>query len=303
MQKTLESRPEAATDEPATFEVVVQDGLTLRGRHYKAQHAGDGPARRPALCLAGLTRNGRDFTALAEVLSQGQTARDVYTLDMRGRGASDFATDWKTYTVMTELNDVLDVMTVLSLHDVALIGTSRGGLIGFGLAAVQPTRLGVLVLNDIGPIIEPTGLSRIGAYVGATPTPATWDEAVDLLKRANRAHFPHVTDDEWLAQARQWFNERDGRPAPGYDAAIAKTFELQKDGIPELWPQFHAVTRIPCLAIRGLNSDLFSEETLVEMGERHPRLRAHRVPDQGHAPLLTDTPTQQAIADFLVDTD
>jgi pimeloyl-ACP methyl ester carboxylesterase len=281
--------------------IVVQDGLTLRGRHYPAPSSSD--HRRPVLCLAGLTRNGRDFTRLAETLSSGPAARDVYTLDMRGRGLSDFAKDWKTYTIQTELNDVIDAMTALGLFDVALIGTSRGGLIAMALGAVQPGRIGVLVLNDIGPVIEVDGLTRIGAYVGATPAPQSWADAADIVKRGNQRHFPDVSDDEWLVFARQWFNERDGKPVLGYDLDISKTFQLPKDGLPELWPQFEAVTRVPCLTVRGANSDLLSADTVAEMARRHHRFESHVVPGQGHAPLLRDAETLTRISDFIASHD
>lgn len=278
--------------------VVVQDGLILRGRYNRAQGVAS-DHRRPVLCLAGLTRNGRDFNRLAEALCRGPTARDVYTLDMRGRGASDFAKDWRSYTIQTELNDVIDVMTALGLFDVAIVGTSRGGLIAMALAAVQPGRLGVLVLNDIGPVIETEGLTRIGAYVGSTPQPRSWDEAVQIIKRGNQRHFPNVTDDEWRVFAEQWFNERNGKPVLGYDLAISKTFVLPKEGLPDLWPQFTAVTRVPCLTLRGANSDLLSAKTVKKMAERHPRFETFEVPDQGHAPLLREPDTVARITDFI----
>lgn len=286
------------------FEIVAQDGTVLRGRHH---HAAPPPAkerpRRPVLCLAGLTRNGRDFNRLAEALSQGPTARDVYTLDMRGRGYSDWAGDWKTYTVQTEIADTIDAMTVLGLADACIFGTSRGGLIAMGLGAVQPGRIGCVVLNDIGPVIDIAGLTRIGAYVGAMPVPETWGEAAQLVKRGNQRDFTAVDDETWEILARQWFDEIDGHPAAGYDKDIAKTFELAKSGIPELWPQFEALTRVPCLTLRGANSDLLSAATVEEMARRHPQLRAHVVADEGHAPLLRDATTLTAIADFLADTD
>src|SRR5690606_1816187 len=51
----------------------ARDGLRLYARHYPAP----GSRLRPVLCLAGLTRNSRDFHALAVALSTGEAARDV----------------------------------------------------------------------------------------------------------------------------------------------------------------------------------------------------------------------------------
>ena len=75
------------------------------------------------------------------------------------------------------MQDVIDFATSTGLHGATIIGTSRGGLIAMVLAAAQPTTIGAVVLNDIGPVIEREGLSRIAGYVGRTPLPATWAEA------------------------------------------------------------------------------------------------------------------------------
>ncbi|MEO0793003.1 MAG: alpha/beta hydrolase [Pseudomonadota bacterium] len=276
----------------------VQDDIVLRGSLY---HGGAGAdERRPVVCLAGLSRNGRDFTMLARAIARSATPRNVYTFDMRGRGASDWAPKWTTYTIMQELSDTLDLMTAHGLFDCALIGTSRGGLLGMGLMALQPTRIGAIVLNDIGPVIDREGLMRIAGYVGKMPTPTDWDDAVRLIKAANARDFPKLDDAEWHAVARQWFNADDaGGPKPGYDPDIARTFEIPDGGFPELWPQFEAVTPVPCLTIRGQNSDLLSVETVERMAARHPDFESRTVPDQGHAPLLREDATIAAIIKFL----
>src|SRR5690606_9793944 len=152
---------------------TARDGLKLYGRHYPAAFS-DGTERRPVLCLAGLTRNSRDFHVIAEALSQHpQAPRDVYTLDTRGRGLSENDPDWRNYTVPFEMVDVLDYMTVTGIAGAAVIGTSRGGIIAMVMAAAQPRSLGPVVLNDIGPVIDQRGLQRISAYVGRIPLPSS----------------------------------------------------------------------------------------------------------------------------------
>ncbi len=287
----------------APFAFTSRDGLALRGTHYFARSS-TARSRRPVLCLAGLTRNGRDFEMIATALSAGPNPRDVYTLDMRGRGRSDFDRDWRNYSVLTECADVLDALTVLGLSDVAILGTSRGGLIAMAMMAVQPARVGLVMLNDIGPVIETAGLARIAGYVGKLPPPKTWGEAENLVSRAIATEFPKIDEATIATLARAWFNETaDGRPVPGYDPNIARTFSAAKGGVPELWPQFKAMTRIPCLAIRGANSDLLSAATLKRMAEMHPRFAAHTVPDEGHAPLLRDRPTIEVVSAFLASFD
>lgn len=279
-----------------------RDGLRLYGRCYEARE----PGRRPVLCLAGLTRNCRDFHVLATALSQHASApRSVYCMDYRGRGRSAYDRNWRHYVPYVELLDALDFMTVTGLHRAAVIGTSRGGIIAMLMAALRPAAIGVAVLNDIGPVLETQGLARIIGYVGRVPLPASWQEAGALLRSINGQFFPALDEAEWESIARQWYDERDGRPAAAYDPRLAKTLaqiDLSR-ALPDMWPQFLALAETPTLAIRGENSDLLSRATLKAMTERHPRLRSVTVEGQGHAPLLRDHATIEAIAGFLAECD
>lgn len=292
------------TSEDRPFEEIYftsRDGLRLYGRRYPG--AGNTDAR-PVLCLPGLTRNCRDFHDLAVTLSrQPGTGRAVYTIDYRGRGFSEFDPDWRNYTVSTEMLDVLDFMTLVGIDRAAIIGTSRGGLIAMLMAAVQPCTIGAVVLNDIGPVIEHDGLVRIGGYVGRVPLPISWADAARMLRDLNHRHFPDVRDSQWEEVAHQWYNERNGRPAPGYDAKLGKALSTLYQPVPHLWPQFEALKNVPILVVRGENSDLLSAETVDEMRRRHPALATITVANQGHAPLLKDGPTIEAIRHFLLQTD
>jgi pimeloyl-ACP methyl ester carboxylesterase len=256
------------------------------------------------LCLAGLTRNGRDFHDLALSLSNSPSnPRTVYTVDYRGRGLSDFDTDWRNYTISIEMLDVIDFMTLTGLHDAVLIGTSRGGLITMLLAAARPGAIGAAVLNDIGPVIEHDGLARISGYVGRMPLPISWADAARMMRDINRRHFPDIRDDVWEEAARQWYNERNGKPAPGYDAKLGNALSVLDGPIPPLWPQFEALKRVPLMVVRGENSDILTAATVDEMRRRHPAMATVTVSDQGHAPLLKDAATIEAIRHFLTATD
>lgn len=281
---------------------TARDGLRLHGRCYAAA---EGDRRlRPVLCLAGLTRNGRDFHDLAVALSKHAGApRTVYTLDYRGRGLSDSDPDWRNYSIPTEMLDTVDFITLTGLKDAALIGTSRGGLITMLLAAAQPTAIGAVVLNDIGPVIEHEGLARISGYVGRVPLPISWADAARMMRELNRRQFPDVSDAVWEEMARQWYNEKNGKPTPGYDASLGNALSVLDGPMPALWPQFEALKRVPLMVVRGENSDILTAETVDEMRRRHPAMTAITVANQGHAPLLKDTTSIEAIRHFLVATD
>jgi pimeloyl-ACP methyl ester carboxylesterase len=278
---------------------TAHDGLKLYARHYRAPIS----RRRPVLCLAGLTRNSRDFHTLATALSHGADARPVYALDYRGRGCSEHDPNWKNYAIAIEMLDVQDLMTLAGLHRAAVVATSRGGLIAMLLAAAQPTSIGAVVLNDIGPVIERAGLTRIAGYVGRTPLPTSWQQATEFIAGMNRRAFPAVPDAQWEEVARQWYNDGDGRPAAGYDPKLGKSFSVRDGPAPELWAQFMALSHAPLLVIRGETSDLLSPATVHQVCTRHPNCTAVTVPGQGHAPLLKDAPTIAVIARFLAEVD
>jgi pimeloyl-ACP methyl ester carboxylesterase len=278
------------------------DDLKLYARHYPAPDE----KLRSVVCLPGLTRNARDFHYLASYLSRHpEKPRNVYCLDYRGRGRSQYDRNWRNYVPYIELIDTLDFLAIRGLQRVAVVGTSRGGLIAMLMATVRPTAMGAVVLNDIGPAIETRGLARIVGYVGRMPVPKTWPEAVMLLREMNERAFPDLDEAQWEEMAQALFDERKGRPALAYDRRLARAFgtiDLSQT-IPDLWPQFVALGQVPAFVIRGANTDVLSAETLKAMITRHPNLRALTVPDQGHAPLLKEPQTVEAIGAFLAAND
>ncbi|MDI6837299.1 MAG: alpha/beta hydrolase [Rhizobiaceae bacterium] len=263
------------------FEVTVADGLTLRGRIFGEEIGGT-----PVVCLAGLTRNGRDFAPLAQWLaSHPERPFKVVTIDSRGRGASDRDPDPSRYTVPVETGDVIAVCAALGIARAAFIGTSRGGLI---LAALKPDLLAAVILNDIGPVIEAEGLRHIQSYLAGSVPFSDFTEAAGHLQIVHGAHFPTLGDDDWQEMAHAIYREQNGMIEADCDPAIAAAMiaaDLSQP-LPDLWPQFEGFAAVPLMVIRGEHSTLLSEETIEKMGRRNPALRRLAAFGQGHAPLL-----------------
>ena len=282
--------------------VTTQDGLKLHVRVYGVRTS----ARLPVVCLHGLARTGADFHRLAVALSgDASKQRQVFAMDYRGRGRSDYDPNPANYNVGVELNDVLTVLAALEIGPAVFIGTSRGGILTMLLASLRPEMLAGAVLNDIGPVIEPQGLLRIKGYVGKLSQPASFEEAAEMLRRLFGAQFTSLTADDWTAFARRTFGERDGKLVPSYDPALAQTlagFEIDQP-LPPLWPQFDALTHVPLMVVRGENSDLLSPDTVAAMRQRRPDLRFLEVPGQGHAPLLMEDDTIGRIGEFVASCD
>ncbi|WP_048647772.1 alpha/beta fold hydrolase [Nitratireductor soli] len=277
----------------------AQDGLTLHARHYGGDEARDGL---PVICLPGLTRNARDFHELAMLLSQDQRRpRPVIAFDYRGRGLSDHDPDWKRYDVAVEAADIMAGLAVMGIEHGAFIGTSRGGLIIMVLAAMRPSLLKAVILNDIGPVVEGAGLAHIRAYLQRAPKPKTLAEAVEIQKAAHGADFSALDAADWQRFAAALYREKDGRLVADFDPGLLKplrAIDLDQP-LPTLWPQFDGLGAIPLMAIRGARSRLLSAQTLAEMAERHPAMEQITVDGQGHAPLLETGELPKRIAAFI----
>jgi len=272
------------------------DGLRLHARLY----AGTDSGRWPVVCLPGLTRNARDFHDLALHLSS-QAGRKVVAFDYRGRGQSDYDPDISHYTVGVEAGDVLAGLAALDIEGAALIGTSRGGLIIHALGAMAPSVLKAVVLNDIGPMIEASGLAHIRSYLDGAPKPKTFAEALGAQRGVHGSDFPALTEADWERMVSALYRRTDVGLVPDFDPRLVDTLaglDLSKP-LPDLWPQFETLTAMPLLAIRGANSKLLSAATLAEMQRRHPGMEAATVEGQGHAPFLETGTLPVAIAAFL----
>lgn len=275
--------------------VSAPDGLKLHVREYGDAASG----RMPVLCLAGLTRNARDFSMLADALAA--RGHRVIAPDYRGRGLSDRDPDPARYDVPVELEDLLALCTALGLDHAAVVGTSRGGLLAMAMGAAKPEFLRGVVLNDVGPVLEIEGLRKIAAYVGKIRPPQNWDEAIATVKAINGEAFPALTDEDWRALAEGSFVEQNGALVSSYDPALMNglaKLDLSQP-LPPLWVYFDAIAHVPVLAIRGENSLLLSQETFDAMAARHPKLTPLLIRGQGHAPLLRDALSIDAIAGFI----
>ncbi|MBK0401036.1 alpha/beta hydrolase [Limibaculum sp. M0105] len=266
------------------------------GRRIAYDVAGDGPA---VLCLPGLTRSMRDFEPIAAHLA---SRHRVLRMDYRGRGGSDWAeAPCAEYTPMVEGGDAALLLAHLGIARTAILGTSRGGLIGMGLAAKAPAMVSCLILNDVGPVIEPAGIEAILGYLGRDPGFPDFDAAAAGLHRAHAASFPDLDRAAWLAQARRIFRDEGGRPALDYDPRLREAVEAALAAGPaDLWPLFDEI-EVPILVLRGANSEVLSPATLAQMQARKPGLVAVTVPDRGHVPFLDEPVALAAIDTFLAE--
>jgi pimeloyl-ACP methyl ester carboxylesterase len=282
----------AVNDQVGDYYYRSADGLELYCRTYPARrHAGV-----PALCLPGLTRNSRDFAALARHL---QAEREVLSPDLRGRGLSQWDEDSSHYQLRNYVEDMWTLLAARHVDRVVVIGTSLGALMGMVMAAANPAKIAGVVLNDAGPELDPAGLRRIAGYAGKLPRVSSWAEAAAQAKSVHSAAAPDLTDRDWHDFAQRTYRENaQGLPVPDMDPRISDAFRNPPTAPVDMWP-LYAQIKTPLLVIRGALSDLLSAATVERMAREKPDLQTVTVPSRGHTPLLDEPECIAAIDGFL----
>ncbi|MFK7730911.1 MAG: alpha/beta fold hydrolase [Pseudomonadales bacterium] len=270
------------------------DGLRLYARDYDGADT-DAPV---VLCMHGLTRNSVDFEALIEILPLHYR---VLSVDQRGRGNSEYDPNPDNYQVNVYVNDMLHLLDELEVKQAALIGTSMGGIMAIVMQARWPRRFSGIVLNDIGPELDPVGMQRITSSVSDAPPVENWKQAIESLKQDLQYAFPKYLEADWQELTQRLYREDErGVPVLNYDPLISRPMSAQNDDSSSvLWSMFDAICELPLLLVRGELSDLLSMQCVQEMQSRHASMQFVEVPDVGHVPILNERLAAEAIIEFL----
>ena len=294
----------AAAPAPAEPRLKHVQCLGAQGLHRMAYREwGDPVNRRVLVCVHGLARQGQDFATLAQALCGHYR---VVCPDVVGRGDSDWLADPMGYAIPAYVADMVTLLARLDADELHWVGTSMGGLIGLGVAALPGSPVRKLVLNDVGPAIEFAALQRIGTYLGQPAHWDTLDAAADALWAISQGFGPH-TREQWLALTRPMLKP-DAAAGSGfrlhYDPAIAVPFraltpELARAGEALAWASYERIA-CPTLLLRGAQSDLLSAATAQAMTQRGPRARLVEFDGVGHAPMLVQPEQVAVVRDFLL---
>ena len=275
--------------------------LDSRGLHRMAYWEwGDAANPRVLVCVHGLSRQGRDFDTLAQELAHEYR---VVCPDVVGRGHSDWLSDPMGYAVPAYVADMVTLLARLNARELDWVGTSMGGLIGLGVASLAGSPVRRLVLNDVGPTIQPVALQRIGSYLGQPAQWPTVDAAAAALWAISQGFGPHSRA-QWLALTRPQLKPSGDGFKPHYDPAIAVPFkaitaDMAAAGEAALWASYDRIT-CRTLLLRGADSDLLSRATAAAMAARGPRARMHEFAGVGHAPMLVQPEQRKVVRDFLL---
>ena len=282
--------------EPKLKSVLCSSPAGLHRMAYKEW--GDPANTNVLVCVHGVTRVADDFDALARAMSDRYR---VVCPDVVGRGRSDRLRDPALYVIPQYVADMVTLVARVTAGDegVEWFGTSMGGLIGIALASLPGSPIRRMVLNDIGPVLDPVALARIGDYIGQEIRFATFAEGAAYVRMVSTPFGPH-SDAQWDKLARDVLVQQpDGQWSLHYDLGLAQPFKAmtpQKVAQDEaqLWAAYDAI-RCPTLLVRGEHSDLLSRATAEEMTRRGPQPALREIAGVGHAPTFLQ-PEQIAIA-------
>jgi pimeloyl-ACP methyl ester carboxylesterase len=270
------------------------DQLRLYARDYGQTE------NKPALvCIPGLTRNSADFEELCPQLAEDWR---ILAVDLRGRGRSAYDPNPENYHPGSYARDIQSLLQAADVSEAVFIGTSLGGLVSMTLAAMQPQLVRGIVLNDVGPELNPEGVARIRSYITDYSPTRDWDDALARTRSSQQDALPDLGEEQWQVFTRRLYREdANGCPVLDYDRNIARLFNTGDTGAaaPDLWPLFALLTDIPMLVLRGELSDIITAETVARMQQEHPRLTAVTVARRGHAPMLDEAEALQAIRSYL----
>lgn len=288
--------------EPRLKSVQCSSPAGLHRMAYKEW--GDPANPRVLVCVHGVTRVADDFDALADAMSDRYR---VVCPDVAGRGRSERLRDPNLYVVPQYVADMVTLIARVTANDedeaVHWVGTSMGGLIGMILASFDNSPIRRLVLNDIGPVLDPAAMARIGEYIGQDLRFPNFEAGARFVKDVSSSFGPH-SDAEWHKLASDVLvQEPGGEWVRHYDLGLARPFaaitpERAEQDQAALWAAYDAI-RCPTLLLRGELSDLLSRATAEEMTRRGPKPILAEIPGVGHAPTLMHANQIAIVRDFL----
>lgn len=286
----------------------MADGAILRGYAFSKKPKSGNISKSvmrapcPLLCLASELGNSREYQNFAvQMAGQLHAPERVYTLDMRGRGRSDYR-GVADSDIHVDVEDLISFCDAHNLHNCDVIASGYSAFVIFLAGVKRPALVRKLILNDAAPQFDDMGLARRTALNQRARAPENWDECVRQLREQKGEEFPEFNEEDWISMARLTWRDQSGKPVP----EMAKNLERFSNLVdydqnqPNLWNEFKIYRNRPILLIRGENSPLVTEEVVNKVKKRHPRLQVIEAKGQGHVPQLERGTLVGQVLDFLL---
>jgi N-formylmaleamate deformylase len=250
---------------PAVSSIFFRSGnLRLHAAHHALPDIGTG-SRTPMIVVPGITTPAGAFAFAAEGLAAG--GRDVYVLDMRGRGLSE-RSPYGTHRAEDYADDVLALIDHLGLEQPILVGHSLGARVVAAARAKVPGCASAVVAID-PPMSGP----------GRRPYPIAVSQFISgiLGARAGRGdieareHYPTWTDEQIAARGR-WLASCD-------EVAVLESYSwFHLEAFDPVW----RAVEPPALLIYGDESPVVTKADVVELEQVNPRADTASIAHSGH---------------------
>ncbi len=252
------------------------------GVRIVADRSGD-PRACAVVFLHGGGQTRRSWTRAAAAVAQ--RGWQAVTVDLRGHGESDWSNDGD-YRVVSFAGDIQEVLRDLPPQPV-LVGASLGGLTTMLLAGeLSPGIASAVVLVDIVPDMDPSGASRIHAFMADRMESGfdSLDEVADAIAEYN-PHRPRPSDLDGLMtnlrrRGDRWYWHWD----PQFISGTAALPPIEVADVDRMYAAVEAILRddVPMLLVRGQMSDLVSQQRADEFLSRFPQVEFVDVRGAGH---------------------
>lgn len=217
--------------------------------------------------------------------SWGGTARSLaergyraITIDARGHGESDRDAD-RRYQLPHFAED-LEAIVARMPRRPAVVGASLGGSTALLAHGETGLDLGAIVLVDIGPRIQRSGVERIFAFMKQRPEGyASLDEVADAVAEY-QPHRERPKDISGLAKNLR--RGEDGRYRWHWDPAFLAEMSVPRAELGPRLEEASRALRCPVLLVRGKLSDLLTEEQARDFLALCPHAEYVDVADAAH---------------------
>jgi pimeloyl-ACP methyl ester carboxylesterase len=245
-------------------------GLSLVADDY-------GPEQAPAvLLLHGFGQTRRAWRATAHELARA--GYRVVAPDARGHGESGHARDGDYW-----LDDFVDDARRFCRHlgGPVLVGASMGGLTGLLAEAENRRRLVAgLVLVDIAPRWETSGVERILAFMKARPEGF---KSLDDAARSVAEYLPQREPRKTVEGLEPYLRETDdGRLVWHWDPNLLAQFGAEPAPYHQRLMAAAGLLTCPTLLVSGELSEVVSDEGITEFLQAVPHARHDSIPGAAH---------------------
>ncbi|WP_428483282.1 alpha/beta fold hydrolase [Rhodopila sp.] len=241
--------------------------------HFLDWGAADAP---PIVLLHGGHQSAHSWDLVSLHLAQRYR---VLALDQRGHGDSEWARDvaYSNHEMSLDAEAFIDTM---GLRRPVLIGHSMGGRNAMLLTRRDPSRLGALVIVDVGPELSDKGRAAIAGFVQVNQE---FDDLEHFIRNV-RQYDPYRPREHIERTVKYNMLERaDGKYVSKCDSNPRRLNIVRGSGLLEN-VSLDDATRfdLPVLLVRGAKSNILAPEAAERFADALPRGTLVTVPDCGH---------------------